>query len=783
MLTDAESRVGGTFSFVFHFAKEQIVKKRILAMLASAALIATSVASGLVANAAGTSTEGVTWVAPIFVNSNNKTADDAALASMKSRLGVGGTNTKLGWSFASWAMSLETNGATSDYSYKSAPLDYNLTLAADASLPVLVHMDDGRWADCCNSNSSGGWNTDLEDHIAAQPNTVMLNANGVSQYRPYSGGDYFSLSRLNTVYQSYKKRNVQAAAQVISTWATAHPGLFIGVSLDSETLYPSSSDYGVNAIQEWRDWLANTGIYGPGGIHFGEGRVPAFTVSGFNAAMSTSFASWSAVTPPTTIAPGQAFSEEWQHWRVLQIEHAVEDETSWIAAAGIDRTLIYGHQTPNLDEYGFADDIRTATASNGAGGTTMYSWLPTNQAAITDQLRGAGKNNWGVFEQNPQTTNSTQALGTLNALFNDGVKIICPNAWEVVSSPDVYSLFGSPSYGDTYGNAVRQFLADKANTPRAVQPPPWNPGTNVYDFVTNFSSATGSGPGNLVQEADSVGGVIRRGIFEHVGGTLTYSVALPSVSGSQRLNLSTSLGIKDGAGVGGGSAAYQVAINGANQLGGNGITLTQNDWQWKRWHPVMIDVTAWAGTTATFTFTTTGNSYYGWTQWGSPAIYRSTSGNDLAQGHSVTVSSNDGLGAGWSPAYLVDGNVDGGTAGRNGWSSATHTTPDATEWAAVDLGAVTSVGKVALFPRSDIGVQASTGFPTSFEIQGSSDGTTWAALVTETDYPEAKAGEAQIFTFAPVATRYVRVYATKLAGVAGYSNYWMQLTDMQVFAG
>jgi hypothetical protein len=31
-------------------------------------------------------------------------------------------------------------------------------------------------------------------------------------------------------------------------------------------------------------------------------------------------------------------------------------ETYWIAWAGIDRDLIYGHQTPNMDFYGFADD-------------------------------------------------------------------------------------------------------------------------------------------------------------------------------------------------------------------------------------------------------------------------------------------------------------------------------------------------------------------------------------------------------------------------------------------
>ncbi|MCD9025714.1 hypothetical protein [Cohnella silvisoli] len=54
-------------------------------------------------------------------------------------------------------------------------------------------------------------------------------------------------------------------------------------------------------------------------------------------------------------------------------------------------------------------------------------------------------------------------------------------------------------------------------------------------------------------------------------------------------------------------------------------------------------------------------------------------------------------------------------------------------------------------------------------------------FVTESNYPEAKAGDGQIFFFPGQSYRYVRVYATKLNGVGAESGYRLQLTDLQVF--
>lgn len=295
------------------------------------------------------SPSGVTYILPIWEGAlaNHSRSDDlAVLTDMKNRLGTG-TYTQLGWSFSSWSLSRDIYGADKDYNFDPTNLEYMLGLAVSAQLPILVHMNNGRWADCCTPNSSGGWGDVLLDFIAAQPQTTVLNNAGVSQFGHNFGSNYFTLSRLNDVYVKYKKRNIQDAAKVLAEWSNANPGLFAGVSLDSETLMANSeSDFNPLAIQEWKMWLMNTGIYGPGGVYHGSGRVPAFnSIGDFNTAMGTNFASWDAMSPPTGVTPGNTFYEEWERWRVLLIVHSTSDETLWLEQAGLERTVVYGHQS------------------------------------------------------------------------------------------------------------------------------------------------------------------------------------------------------------------------------------------------------------------------------------------------------------------------------------------------------------------------------------------------------------------------------------------------------
>jgi len=311
---------------------------------------------GPIVKRSGTTTEQITYVLPIWegaLASHTRANDLNVLSTMKSQLGVGGSYTKLGWSFSSWGLSRDTQSAANDYNFDPTNLNYMLSLAVSSGLPILVHFNDGRWADCCTPNSSGGWGDALLDHIAAQPGTTVLDSSGNSLYGHNGGSNYFTLSRLNTVYRNYKKRNVQATAAILSNWAAANPTLFAGVSLDSETLMAENqADHNPLVVTEWKQWLQNTGIYGPGGEFFGAGRMPAFTdIGSFNSATGQSFASWDAMQPPGVVTPGDLLGEEWERWRVMLILHAVSDETQWIASAGIDRNIVFGHQTPRIDDY------------------------------------------------------------------------------------------------------------------------------------------------------------------------------------------------------------------------------------------------------------------------------------------------------------------------------------------------------------------------------------------------------------------------------------------------
>ncbi len=133
----------------------------------------------------------------------------------------------------------------------------------------------------------------------------------------------------------------------------------------------------------------------------------------------------------------------------------------------------------------------------------------------------------------------------------------------------------------------------------------------------------------------------------------------------------------------------------------------------------------------------------------------------------------------WNAAHAVDGQrISAGTS--NGWTSNGSLTVNHSEWIQVDLGAVYSLGKVDLYPRSDSG-SVGQGFPVDFTIQVSKDGASWTPVVTKTGY--AKPGnQAQSFAIPISEARYVRVQGTNLRqNPSDGSLYRMQLAEIQVF--
>ena len=143
--------------------------------------------------------------------------------------------------------------------------------------------------------------------------------------------------------------------------------------------------------------------------------------------------------------------------------------------------------------------------------------------------------------------------------------------------------------------------------------------------------------------------------------------------------------------------------------------------------------------------------FLGWFAVG-PLHLASADEKPLSQGKPATASSLEGRG------YPASAAVDGDTKTR--WSSA-FTDP---QWLQVDLGAPSTIGRVVLnWERASA---------TAFQIQVSTDGTTWTPVYATT----TGTGGLQTLNVSGRG-RYVRMYGTARATGYGYSLY-----ELQVFA-
>ncbi|WP_197038466.1 DUF1996 domain-containing protein [Herbidospora cretacea] len=116
----------------------------------------------------------------------------------------------------------------------------------------------------------------------------------------------------------------------------------------------------------------------------------------------------------------------------------------------------------------------------------------------------------------------------------------------------------------------------------------------------------------------------------------------------------------------------------------------------------------------------------------------------ISQGKTATASSVEG---GHVAANAVDGN-----AGSR-WSSL-FSDP---QWLRVDFGAATAMNQVVL--------RWEAAYATAYQIQTSTDGTSWTTVVTRT----AQTGGVQTINFTQTSARYIRVYTTARATAYGVS--------------
>ncbi|MFC9329761.1 discoidin domain-containing protein [Kitasatospora sp. NPDC057015] len=153
-------------------------------------------------------------------------------------------------------------------------------------------------------------------------------------------------------------------------------------------------------------------------------------------------------------------------------------------------------------------------------------------------------------------------------------------------------------------------------------------------------------------------------------------------------------------------------------------------------------------------------------------------GRNLALGRPVTASSSvENPAAGWVRAAATDGVTTSGLGYSMGWSSAQSPTAAADAWATVDLQGRSTVGEVRLTARTD-GANTGLGFPVDFTVQVSDDNVTWTTVVSRTGYPRPGSAD-QVFSFTPVAARYVKVESTRFSADQ-FGAYYLQLGEIGV---
>lgn len=339
-----------------------------------------------------------------------------------------------------------------------------------------------------------GWQGEgVTGYLTASP-WVAIDNFGYSLFTEGFGQQFVSMSRLNKVHYFYKKRNLQAASEVVKEFFDRNQHLLASVSTDSESLLSDPfgfveghglGDYSEVAIEEWRQWLTGTGIYdAQTGEYAGQARKPTYSsIDEFNQDFATSFNSWEELEPPRNFFP-QDFSfdgiknfikfwSEWREWGIRMLDHHIQDMGDWIAETGIPPWKIYAHQTPALLPKVLGDSFATAEMFDGTTvGITMYDLhaRPGNIFYSGRHARELSKHA-GIFEWNPadlylpwllgngnDNTPYDTHYGALHDLFNNTYRVIAPNAWPVDHNFPSISIKDRP-----LGEAIRNFILEQKN--------------------------------------------------------------------------------------------------------------------------------------------------------------------------------------------------------------------------------------------------------------------------------------------------------------------------------
>ncbi|WP_288492436.1 hypothetical protein [Paracidovorax oryzae] len=396
--------------------------------------------------------------------------------------------------------------------------------AIEKKMPVLFTLNGGIWADApCDAPQ---W--DINDVLEQDETLCQWNdRNGVMPDSAIEGqagsfespelGRALSLNVFAERVRFYKKRNLQQAAALIQRFATEHPDLFIGISLDPDVyINPFFEgrqwyDYNPQTLRQFRDWLRGSGPYanegGPGVPDLRAYRRPQpLTLADIDRMRGRHHASWEEVDPPRKFpkAPHPFWQEPWtQAWEQFR-RHLVKlhyDELSqWVAQTGVPAGRIYsaqGFMPPGLMEP-FAVRLDSPAKSYDSGGVSIEGSAPAQGRlgaiiygdSATNSIPMEGKRSlfgefrhyspeWAVVEYNTADLTTPRRMAgydrayrSLRETANYGARLVSPMAWngspgEAANTKDYVSY--TSLRRTPLEDAIQHFMMSRHDLPRGAR--------------------------------------------------------------------------------------------------------------------------------------------------------------------------------------------------------------------------------------------------------------------------------------------------------------------------
>jgi hypothetical protein len=441
-----------------------------------------------------------------------------------------------------------TRGAAGDYAFdpdfdlsrkcKDRPIaDDNLNGVIGYSvahhLPVQFILNGGIWADA--SCDIPAW--DANDMLEQDPANCQWTAQNevfpddyLKRLPGSTNSPELARSLTYNVYASrvraYKRRNLQAAARVIATFAREHPDLFVGIALDADTymnpFYIQSGlfklfDYNPGMLRQFRHWLRADGPYAgkpePGAPNLiAYRRAKPLTLADVNRLARKQWTSWALVEPPRTF-PGfggdplhagepviwdDPWFQEWQVFRQHIVGLHYDELSAWAHEAGIPKDQIFSAQgfiKPDDDAKPIAIRVQSRGQNYDTSGVSIEGAIPRyghlgaiiygewynmrmEQPNSLFATFGRLDPGWAIVEYNPTDLKRptvlpvyAQAYHAFRDMFNDGASEISAMAWN--GSNGIF--VGQPGYvaytswlNTPAEDAMRDLFVTHADVPRGA---------------------------------------------------------------------------------------------------------------------------------------------------------------------------------------------------------------------------------------------------------------------------------------------------------------------------